>query len=125
MPTQGVLHRPGLTGEGILAEQRADGACEPGGGEQASVQAQTGPGVHAALGIVGLVRAERDAQQRNPVGQRRHHGVHPAVGDNQSRPGFQLGLWNIGFNAHIWRNRREKPGRTPQARPRQQEARAP
>ena len=66
-------------GERILAEQGVDGAFESGGRQQASVQPQTGSDIYAALGIIGLVRAEGDAQQRNPVEQCGQHGVHPTV----------------------------------------------
>lgn len=79
MPAQGALHLLRSAGEGSLAEQGMDGVFEPGGRQQASVQPQTGSGVYAALGIIGLVRAEGDAQQRNPVGQRGQHGVYPTV----------------------------------------------
>ena len=74
---QGVLHVLCPAGERVLAEYGVDGAFETGGRQQASVQPQPGSGIDTALGIIGLVCAEGNAQQRNPLGQRRQHGVHP------------------------------------------------
>ena len=51
-----------------------------------------GSGIDTALGIIGLVCAEGNAQEGNPVGQRRQHSIHPTVRDNQARTGFRLGL---------------------------------
>ena len=116
MLAQGMLHSLCLAGERILAEQGMDSAFESGGRYQASVQPQTGSGVYAALGIIGLIRTEGDTQQRNPVGQRRQHGVHSTVRNDQDRAGFRLCLQsrlrNIRLDPHIRRNYREKIGRT-------------
>ena len=79
MPAQSALHLLCPSDERILAEQGVDGAFESGGRQQASVQPQTGSGIDAALGIIGLIRTEGDTQQRNPVGQCGQHGVHPTV----------------------------------------------